>query len=327
MRLFCLKLFVFIFLVLAVQLFLPVSRDIPNEIKLLDVYAKLKAEIIYFGDSTINWASPSDISQESMSGLLQRLLPHVRVAKLTHASYQPDVYAAFAEYIARKGYNPRFVIIPVNLRSFSPEWDRQPLWQFEKEKLTLAMKDTWMMKFYRPLAVFKFFDPAISRFDYDQTPVFIDGKFAGRVRDYDNPDYREISEEKMKKKLIFRYMYTLTARHRKVLSLVHAAAVFKSAGIEPVFYITPVDIQAIERVLGPASVGRVANNVGVIRTALAGQNAQLLDLSTALPGGEFCWPADGDGPRYPNEHLKLRGRMLVVKSLSERTSLDQLNRN
>ena len=102
MKKFLFKLGLFLLFILSVQMFRPVSRDIPNEIKLLDAFMKIKADIIYFGDSTINWAAKSDVNEESMPGLLQRLLPGSRIAKITHASYQMDVYEAYAEYIVRK---------------------------------------------------------------------------------------------------------------------------------------------------------------------------------------------------------------------------------
>lgn len=323
MRIFLLKLGLFALLVFGLQCLVPPSKDIPNEIKLLDVFMKNKADIVYFGDSTINWAAKSDINQESMPGLLQRLLPASRVAKITHSSYQPAVYEAFAEYMVRKGYHPRFVIIPINLRIFSPEWDRQPLWQFEKEKLTLAMKDTFGMRFYRPLAVFKFFDPRINRFDYEQTGVYDGGQLIGKVEDFDNETYQSISDDKMRNKLTFRYMYPISVDHRKIKSIVHTAEVLKGAGIEPIFYITPVDWQTLERSLGPRSVARIADNVALINSVLEKQGIVPLDLSRSLPTSEFSWPEDGDGPFYPNEHLRLHGRMFVVGSLLARTALHE----
>ncbi len=324
MKKFILNLVLFIVLIVSLQMLLPVSKDIPNEIKLLDVFMKLKADIIYFGDSTINWAAKDDVNQESMPGLLQRLLPQNRVVKITHASYQMDVYEAYAEYMVRREYRPKVVIIPINLRSFSPEWDLQPLWQFEKEKLTLAMKDTFWMKFYKPLCVFKYFEPRRTRFEYEQAAVFDGDNFVGRVRDFDNADFRIFSDENMKKKLTFRYMYPLTAEHRKIKSLLHTAELFKAQGIDAIFYITPVDWQTIQKYLGQNSTARIAQNVAVIKNALALQRLDVLDLSLTLSTEDFSWRQDGQGPYYPNEHLKLRGRLIVVKNLVEQTSLKTL---
>lgn len=321
MKKFLVKLTIFILLIVGIQTFVPPSKDIPNEIKLLDFFMKNHADIIYFGDSTINWAAQTDRSQNSMPDLLQQLLPESRIAKITHASYQMDVYYAFARYMVRKGYRPKVVIIPINLRSFSTEWDQQPLWQFEKEKLTLAMKDTFWMKFYKPLAVFKFFEPRISRLQYEQTEVFDGVRLIGRVSDFDNESYQNYSEQNMRNKLLFRYAYTLSAEHRKIQSLVQTATLLRESGIQTVFYVTPVDVRTIAKYLGPDYVNRIFENTALIKKVLADHGVGLLDLAGSLETEDFSWMEDGIGPYYPNEHLKLRGRMIVVKNIFERTEL------
>lgn len=321
MKNFLIKLTAFIILIIGIQMLVPTSKDIPNEIKLLDFFMKNHADIIYFGDSTINWAAQTDRSQNSMPDLLQQLLPQSRIAKITHASYQMDVYSAFAQYIVRKNYHPKVVIIPINLRSFSTEWDQQPLWQFEKEKLTLAMKDTVWMKFYKPLAVFKFFEPRISRLQYEQTKVFDGARLIGRVSDFDNESYQYYSEQKMKNKLLFRYAYPLSSEHRKIQSLIKTATLFKEKGIQTIFYVTPVDVRTIAQYLGPQYANRIFENTALIKKVLADQGVDLLDLAGALETVDFSWMEDGAGPYYPNEHLKLRGRMIVVKNIFERTEL------
>ena len=110
MKSFLTKLVCLLIFIVSVQMLLPVSKDIPNEIKILDVFMKLKVDIVYFGDSTINWAPASDVSRESMPGLLQLLLPTKRIAKITHASYQMDVYKAYIEYMIRKSINRRLLL-------------------------------------------------------------------------------------------------------------------------------------------------------------------------------------------------------------------------
>ena len=166
MKKFFIKSIFFSSLIFCAQIIVASPPVIPNELKLLDYYFKHPGrknipDIVYFGDSTINWSAQNDTSQQSMAGLLQLRLPNVHVTKITYPSYQSDVYLAYSEYIARKKDHPRFVIIPINLRSFSPEWNLKPHWQFEDEKFAARHKDTVWMKFYQPLAIFKFFESII----------------------------------------------------------------------------------------------------------------------------------------------------------------------
>jgi len=321
MRKFIFKLVVLTALALGLQLAAAPLPRWPDEIAILDFFMKRKAPIVYFGDSTINWAADEDKSQASMPQLLQILLPDTFILKLTHASYEPGIYRSYVEYIAREGYRPAVIIIPVNLRSFSVEWDRQPLWQFEKDKAALSFKDTIWQKFYKPLAIFKFFDPKISRFDYEQTKVYNANKYAGPAWRFDNPRYKTATDENMRNKLIFRYMSELKAEHRKLVALKEAVRLAKKSGIEPVVYLTPVDCQTGTRYLGPQFLARIRTNAQTVIGALAQEGVPVLDLSCSLGTEYFTWTEDGDGPYYPNEHLRLLGRMFVVKNLAEKTAL------
>ncbi|HSV43669.1 MAG TPA: hypothetical protein VLJ10_03855, partial [Candidatus Bathyarchaeia archaeon] len=157
---------------------------------------------------------------------------------------------------------------------------------------------------------------------YEHTKVFNGNHYVGRVRDFDNASYAQIDEEKIKKKLIFRYMYLLTPQNRKVQSMLKLAQLLKENGIEAVFYITPVDFQTGLKYLGPDFFKRVSENTHLISSLLNEKSIQLLDLSFSLPSRHFTWHEDSD-QLYPNEHLQFLGRMFVVKSLLERTVLEK----
>lgn len=321
MKIFFIKSFVFLPIIFFTQILVAGPVVIPDEFRLLDHFFKRGVDVVYFGDSTVNWTAKNDRGQQSMSGLLQLLLPGIRVVKIVYPSYHMDVYCAYAEYLVRKGYRPRFVIVPINLRSFSPEWDRQPLWQFQNEKFAARYKDTVWMKFQRPLGVFKFFQPPISRYEYEQTKVFNGGEYIGRVKDFDNPSYKDADEEKIKKKLQFRYMYGLGPENGKILSMLKLAQVLKDHGTQIIFYITPIDVETGMKYLNDVFIKRLLDNGEVIKSVLAQRSIPVLDLSMALGTDYFTWVEDHQRELYPNEHLRLEGRMFVVKALIENTPL------
>ncbi|MFA5261688.1 MAG: hypothetical protein WC450_10710, partial [Candidatus Omnitrophota bacterium] len=86
-------------------------------------------------------------------------------------------------------------------------------------------------------------------------------------------------------------------------------------GIEPVFYITPVDYQTGVRYVGPGFTDQVEKNVAFIQRALSAEGVQALDLSRSLGTKDFSWPDDEPPVIYPNEHLKLRGRIFIAENL------------
>ncbi len=301
------------------------NTDMPDEIKLLDEFLKRGADVIYFGDSTINWDVPSDKSDYNSPQLLQHFLPDRKVARISHSSYQSDIYESYAKYIVQtdKARQIKAVIIPVNMRMFSPQWDRQPGWQFEKEKITLRIKDTLAMKFYKPLEVFKFFEPRLNRFDYENTDVRDTDQVMGKVRDFDNPSYRNFSEENLKNIIRFHYMGAVPPDHRRLKALINAARIFQLAGIEPILYITPLDWETMTKVLGKRAIQQLISNTTVVTKALAENNLAVLDLSLSLHHSEFSWEEDGHGTYFPNEHLRIKGRIFVIAKLLKHTTLNE----
>ena len=325
MKRFVLKLFLFSLIIITLQYFMPLPHDLRFKTKKIETILQWKPDVIYFGDSTLKWTAPSDPARLSMPALLKSLLPGSVVVKLVHPSYQMDIYRDNLRFFIRKGYYPRCAVFPINLRSFSPEWERQPLWQFEDEaSLINSMLQGWI-RFYKPLTVFKLNRLRLSRYDYLHTKVYMGDRDVGLVRDFDNPDYAEFSDENMRRKLAFRYMYPLAEDHRFIRSMRDIVRLSRAAGIEPVFYITPIDCETGVRYLGAGFTAQAEKNVALIQRVLSAEGVQALDLSRSLGTRDFSWPEDNDPPAlYPNEHLKLRGRIFVAENLHRSTRLKDL---
>ncbi|MFA5259692.1 MAG: hypothetical protein WC450_00520, partial [Candidatus Omnitrophota bacterium] len=239
MKRFILKFFLLSAMIVTLQFFMPLPRDLQFKIKKIETILRWKPDVIYFGDSTLNWSAPSDPSKLSIPALLKSLLPGSVVVKLVHASYQMDIYKENLRFFILKKYYPRCVIFPINLRSFSPIWEWQPLWQFEEEvTLINSMLEGWIW-FYKPLTVFKLNHLKLTGYDYLRKKVYMGDQEVGRVRDFDNLDYFKASDENMRRQMVVRYMYPLAEDHRFIRSMLDIVRMSKAAGIEPVFYITP----------------------------------------------------------------------------------------
>jgi hypothetical protein len=279
----------------------------------LDSWLADGIDIINFGDSVLRDVHPDDVDKRYIPDMLQSLLLDYRLASVDHFAYHPDIYADFCEYIARQKSRPQLVIVPVNMRSFSPTWDLRPRYHFIKEKQILACDRPVLEAFAKPLFVLKAFDlqPIIYP-EYINTPVYYDGEQVGICRDYDNPDYKEYSDEHIKNKILYRYMLPLSAEHRKVMSLARIARVLKQNGVKVIFYATPIDHQACKEHWGDEFTRHYNENIEVVRKALQQNGAELLDLSCELAHEDFNWNL------YPNEHMKEQGRMLVSTKLAER---------
>ena len=150
MKILLIKIIGFLLLTLSGQalwasLFIPKT---PQQIRRLNHYLAHRTDIIYLGDSTIHHASPQDLNHGAISDMIQELFPHYSIGRVSAAAYQMDLFLEIVKYIANHDYSPKVIIIPINLRSFSPEWHMRPEYQFEKEKLFLKLaRNTFFFKF------------------------------------------------------------------------------------------------------------------------------------------------------------------------------------
>src|SRR5439155_15030985 len=107
---------------------------------------------------------------------------------------------------------------------------------------------------------------------------------------------------------VINYLQDLPRDHRKIRSMISIVRRCRSAGIRPFFYVTPVDVETGSGLLGAGFRETVARHVSILRDALAGEGAPLLDLSAELGSSAFSWRSE----EAPNEHLVDSGRTYVA---------------
>ncbi|MCP5108838.1 MAG: hypothetical protein GY950_35975 [bacterium] len=291
-----------------------------DEFTRLNHYLEEKIDIVYFGDSSIYTLGSGDKDKRSIARMTADKTPQYSLGELSHAAYHIDIYAAYCRYIARQGYHPEAVVIPINIGTFSPYWDKRPQYQFEKEKMILegGIRKQLLQAFYKPLMALDYNFYTISREEFLNAPVFNGTRQVGIVSDFNNSSYRKYSERNMKNRILFFYMFSLSPQHRKLKSLVETAGVLARHNIEGIFYFTPIDYETGEKYFPGLFTRRLKENADVIRSLLAAEGVEVLDLSTGLPADSFSWGL------YPNEHLNQKGRRYVAEKVSRR--IDRLSR-
>ena len=203
-------------------------------------------------------------------------------------------------------------MIPINLRSFSPEWDRKPAYQFEATKRQIRHAERPLQQALDPLlrTLHLLDEQAVTQTEYKTTPVYCGTEQVGLVRDFDNPSYLEVTPERTRNKMIFHYMYPLGVDHPKLVALREIVALADDYDLNIVFYVSPVDVETGERLLPGRFREQVAANVDTIREAVGTHQPALIDMSDALPSTAFSWHD------YPNEHLRDTGRRFVAERLA-----------
>lgn len=269
--------------------------------------------IVYLGDSTITSFSNNDTNKRPISALLEDRIKQ-KVTPVTHSAYHLGIYKDYVEYIL-ENYTPEEIIIPINMRSFSPEWDTRPGYQFIKESFLLNNGRIGRM-FYSPLSTYTSMFRATNEHAWLNSQVFDNDILIGKVVDFENATYlKNSSVSNMKNKIIFHYRYKLTSNHRKISALRNICSVAKQNNIKVIFYVTPIDIDYVDSVY-PGTADLIVNNIKVVLQVINSYGLNAIDMSHSIPSDYFDWRVN----TYPNEHLNEKGRIYVADLLSSAMS-------
>jgi pimeloyl-ACP methyl ester carboxylesterase len=301
--------------------------SLPAEIVQFDRHLAQGVDVIYLGDSTLllPWG------EVTTGEILQELLPDRRVGQVAHPAYGLELFHDYAAHMDRHGASPQTLVLPINLRSFSPAWDRRPAYQFTKESRILAMGLPLARLLLRPLDAFGFFQPSISQEAFLDAPVYDGDVVVWQVRDFETladdeilqeeaeNAYREVEledEETAQAVLTYHYMLDLEPDHRKLDAMVGVAELAAGRGVNVVFYISPVNVEQGERFLGSRFTERLADNIRVVQSRLdaaALDSVMLLNLAFDLPAYDFT----------DLEHLTEPGKEYVAEQIASAVQGEQ----
>ncbi|MFH2202130.1 MAG: hypothetical protein ABIJ96_03360 [Elusimicrobiota bacterium] len=271
-------------------------------------------DIVFFGDSANGSFNANDKNKKPISMMFYDLCRGPSMLHRYAPAYHMDMFYYLAKYFIDAGVKIKVVVIPINLRSFSPAWDKNPGYQFPVEKFIITHNHFFYRVFYKPLAVFQAFRLVpVTEAEFNDTPVRNGARSVGTVSYFEDKErYRAVTDEKLREKLIYHYMYELTPEHAKLAAMLRLARLLKGNNIIPFFYITPIDHEFGAEYMGKEFSGRISENVALIRQLLEPERVRFLDLSRSLPHPVFDWEED----RYPNEHLMEKGKIFVARELA-----------
>ncbi len=324
MRRFLLKMLVLLILLLVVQGMVAYvyPASVPETIVHFQRLLDEQVDTIYMGDSTL-W---HPAGSQTMASILQELLPNQRIGELSHAAYGMDVYASYITYLLRQKYRPKLIIIPINMRSFSPEWDRRPGYQFTTEKRMLNMGIPLSKLLGRPLHLFGGYQTDITRDAFLRSEVNNGGTPVGQVADFEDSIglaasvtqdtekfvyYQELSENPDYPRLLtYYFMNALQPEHRKVRAMVDIVRALRAAGVEVLFYFTPVNAELGDVYIGESFRRQFTTNVNVVKAQLTAagmiEGTNLLDFSYDLAAYFFS----------DTEHLRQPGKLYIAEQLA-----------
>lgn len=285
----------------------------PGGIELTRAAVHSGADIFFLGDSTLFWGSRVDAARRSTPELLERAAGRA-VAEASGAGYHPLVFAAMLEYMRDSGARPEVIILPVNLRAFSPLWDLSPDTQFVRFRSYLAYDSH----------LFRLALPALMAWKVIDVAPIPDEKYVRRIRGQllkaigeapplpgvNAPYWAYLARLDPAQWVAASYLYPIQAGDRQARALVRCARIAREWGAPLVLYCTPVNMDLGDELLGGQFTRQVRANRRLLEALARGAGAYWLDLSEGLDGACFM-----EG--HKNAHLHDEGRLYVAIRLAE----------
>ena len=152
------------------------------------------------------------------------------------------------------------VVIPVNLRAFSPDRIYRPEYQFVRERLYLENNSRAFRAYFRPLANWKAFDlNPVSQDSFDQRIAYDDETPIGTMQEI----AERLQSEGPADHIRANYFYPLPDDHPQLLALSAIQDLCAEHSIRLLAYITPLDISTGEEFLPGTFQSRIENNVRI----------------------------------------------------------------
>jgi len=254
---------------------------------------------VFFGDSVFLRTSKDDFKNQSLKKYFSNysVNPSVKNLVFAHSAFNLRHYYATYEFLFKKNMVRGKTLIPINLRSFSPQWFHNSSWHYAD---------------YLHFCVSQKFD------DYDFDISFaknefplLDLKSAVLIKDYiDNiKPGKDLSEYHLRKKMLFayHYLYELNENH-PLLNHLNSFDSFPLRDV--VFYIYPINHEAAFKYFGDSFYKVVCSNINIIRKLLNRIiSVELIDFSFELSSDCFFHE------NSTTEHLNERGREILVQKI------------
>ncbi|MCB9111296.1 MAG: hypothetical protein H6634_08600 [Anaerolineales bacterium] len=269
--------------------------------------------ILYFGDSVLLRISREDVQKDTLDQMLANKVKNkYSILSIAHTAYHMLVYRGFIRILQSTLFRPKIVILPINLRSFSPQWDFNPAWQFQNEIQTLESyrttastkvvpsdklrSDSWLYKLYDLILI-----------NYPIVGCKFIGYFRKIIRSV--PENESQYRSRLMNIFIFHYFFPLAENHLKLIALGESLKLLRDLKVAVVAYVTPINWQAGVKYVGNDFIEMIKMNINVVSDTVFSyygkDNIKFADLSMILDSSSFFSEDNA------TEHLNQEGREIL----------------
>lgn len=288
---------------------------------LLRTFNSRPVDVLYFGDSSVLLHGSRDTNTAGIDLLFQAKTGY-RVCSIASPGYSAVLYSEYLHLLDKTRYQPRLVIIPVNLRSFTGSSVRRPALNFPLRQIYIRYRSTGKLELLSYLEYrFLGLEERLTE-NWKAMPVLYDGQNLGTHRsiqeesripellDY-SPEREPLYARQLGLKFRYHYMAPLDADDAMFSYLDETIRYLKGRGIPVLFYLTPINAQDGRKYVGESFTRRIEKNMAAISQFMNARGVGFLNLATSLDASYFV------DKRDVYEHLNFKGRDFVADSVAK----------
>lgn len=275
-------------------------------------------ELLNFGDSVMSYVSKNDGNKTQLEKLLSDNLTEAGItnAIIHYAGFHLPIFWGLLLDLLSHGWQPKYVVMPINMRSFSPQWNTHPdychhglvyeFWQRHEE----FRSD--MMFTNEDLRGLSFEEYIHTEEQYYGTGKKINGSFIPWVN-YKSTQIEE-KHNKYQNLFMWHYMFKLNEKNRRLLLLDNMINWFTVKNIHLICYISPINHKAGEEYVGSTFYEAYRQNLSYIYEVFqkySHEDIRFVDYSFSLDDNYFIHKNE------TAEHLNYEGRLVLAKLITD----------
>ena len=299
-------------------------------------------KIIYLGDSVLNADHQNKEFPSSLVNIFRNDIKE-NVLEISGAAYTPFIYDKYVGIIKKYSNDTKLIIIPINLRAFSSSWYQFPQYQFHQEcaylsiiNLKLNMKcinehiKNLIFSERINLKTEEFLEEIITAkgfLSFTKRRFFEDLKHDCSYKLKENLTYSCNNKEYLNQLIeymqhgltlkqalqVMRYNYhyaeNIKDTNTSFLNIINLAKMLKKNNIKVLFYVTPLNLESIQKFSGNVVTNIIENNINLLKNSLKGDNIYFLNLSNLLEKTHF-------DEACACEHVDITGKTKIVDNIS-----------
>lgn len=274
-------------------------------------------EVLYLADSSSMVVSWDDRSQRPVAALVASGVRPRGTCVVGQFGYHAGVYRAVLRALAAMPRRPRVVLVPINLRQFSPQWAGNPNLAFSAEIESFeayAASGGARIPVVEPFPLrrpwMKMSPDADAWSRHVSLAVDVPGRAERTVGElidltFSSPATPEAAADRFQALYAFHYAMPVAADHPRVAALADVFRLGESIGTTVVAWCNPVNHERGAELVGDRFEAALDATVATVREA-CGPGARILDTLRLLPSSGFFDSV---------EHYTEAGRRLLADHL------------